>query len=151
MIEHFQKEPQCIGVDVSLVISAKYRRVVFDGDVDAVIREVCLEIEKRYEIKFLEIGIDRDYVHFLVQSVATNSVTKVVRTVRRVTAREVCRHSSGVKKQLWGGEFWSDGYFASMVGKHGDEQVIARCVQGQGSSHVQDYKKINSANQLALL
>ena len=50
MIEHFQKEPQCIGVDVSLVISAKYRRVVFDGEVDAVLREMCLEIEKRYGI-----------------------------------------------------------------------------------------------------
>ena len=89
-------------------------------------------------------------MHFLVQSVPTNSVTKVVRTVKSVTAREVCRRSSDVKKQLWGGEFWSDGYFASMVDKHGDEQVIARCVQGQGSSHVQDYKTIHSANQLAL-
>ena len=89
-------------------------------------------------------------MHFLVQSVATNSVTKVVRTVKRVTAREVCRHSSGVKKQLWGGEFWSDGYFASTVNKHGDEQVIARYVQGQENGQAQDYKKIHSANQLAL-
>jgi len=31
----------------------------------------------------------------------------------------LCRH---VKKQLWGGEFWSDGYFVGTVGKHGDEE-----------------------------
>ena len=62
----------------------------------------------------------------------------MVRTVKRVTAREVFRRCPGVKKQLWGGEFWRGGYFASMVGKHGDEQVIARCVQGQGNSHVQE-------------
>ncbi|HEY9659176.1 MAG TPA: transposase, partial [Allocoleopsis sp.] len=52
-----------------LVFPAKYRRAVFDEQVDAVLREVCLEIEKRYEIKFIEIGVDKDHVHFLVQSV----------------------------------------------------------------------------------
>ena len=49
----------------------KYRRAVFDERVDEVLREVCLEIEKRYEIKFVEIGVDKDHVHFLVQSVPT--------------------------------------------------------------------------------
>ncbi|CCW32082.1 transposase (fragment) [Xenorhabdus nematophila F1] len=37
-----------------------------------------------------------------------------------------------MKKILWGGEFWTDGYFASTVGKHGDEQMIGRYVQNQG-------------------
>jgi REP element-mobilizing transposase RayT len=49
-----------------LVCPAKYRRVVFDEAVDAVLREVCLDISLRYEIIFLEIGIDRDHVHFLI-------------------------------------------------------------------------------------
>jgi len=37
-----------------------------------------------------------------------------------------------VKKKLWSGEFWSDGYFASTVGKHGDEAMIGKYVKGQG-------------------
>ena len=61
-----------------LVFPAKYRRAVFDIDVDKVLKEVCLDIEKRYEVKFLEIGTDSDHVHFLVQSVPTYSVTKLV-------------------------------------------------------------------------
>jgi len=48
------------------VCPTKYRRVVFNGDVDAVLREVCLEIAARYEVTFLEIGTDRDDVHFLM-------------------------------------------------------------------------------------
>jgi len=52
-----------------LVFPAKYRRVVFDAAVDAVLQEVCLDIAKRYEITFLAIGTDGDHVHFLVQSV----------------------------------------------------------------------------------
>ena len=61
-----------------LVFPAKYRRAVFDQAVDQVIKEVCLEIETRYQINFLEIGTDKDHVHFLVQSVPTYSVTKIV-------------------------------------------------------------------------
>ena len=54
-----------------------------------------------------------------------------------------------VKKRLWGGEFWSDGYFASTVGKHGDEQMIAKYVKQQGKE-VSVYQKLHSDHQLAL-
>ena len=49
-----------------LVFPAKYRRVVFDGAVDEELRNICLDMELRYELKFLEIGTDKDHVHFLV-------------------------------------------------------------------------------------
>ena len=61
---------------------AKYRRAIFDGHVDGVLKEVCLDIEKRYQVKFLEIGTDKDHVHFLVQSVPTYSVTRVVTLIK---------------------------------------------------------------------
>jgi len=51
---------------------------VFAGSVNQVFQKVCLGIGKRYQIKFLEIGIDEDHVHFLVQSVTTYNVTKIV-------------------------------------------------------------------------
>ena len=50
-----------------IVFPAKYRKAVFDKNVDTTLKDVCLEIEKRYEIKFLEIGTDDDHVHFLIQ------------------------------------------------------------------------------------
>nr|AKS10327.1 Transposase IS200 like protein [Rickettsia endosymbiont of Ixodes pacificus] len=52
-------------------------------------REVCLDIEKRYQVKFLEIGTDQDHVHFLIQSVPTYSVTKIVTMVKSITARQI--------------------------------------------------------------
>jgi len=54
-----------------VVCAAKYRRVIFSEHVDEVLREACLEIAKRYEMVFLEIGTDRNHVHFLIQSVPT--------------------------------------------------------------------------------
>ena len=130
-----------------LVFPAKYRRVVFDDQVDQVLQGVCLEIEKRYQIKFLEIGTDKDHVHFLVQSVPTYSVTKLVTIIKSMTAREIFRLCPQVKKKLWGGEFWSDGYFASSVGKHGDENMIGKYVKNQGKK---EYKKLYADYQLAL-
>jgi len=61
-----------------LVFPAKYRRAVFDKHFDKELKDICLDIEKRYQVKFLEIGTDNDHVHFLVQSVPTYSVTKIV-------------------------------------------------------------------------
>lgn len=76
MSEYIHKSHNVSVLLYHLVFPAKYRRAVFDEQVDEVLREVCLEIEKRYEIKFIEIGVDKDHVHFLVQSVPTYSVTK---------------------------------------------------------------------------
>lgn len=125
-----------------LVFPAKYRRIVFDLTVEQAIKEVCLEIEARYQINFLEIGTDKDHVHFLIQSVPTYSVTKIVTTIKSITAREIFKRCPEVKKQLWGGEFWSDGYFAATVSKHGDEKVISKYVQNQGDDYEQLYENV---------
>jgi REP element-mobilizing transposase RayT len=129
-----------------LVFPAKYRRTVIDETVDVVLKEVCLDIEKRDEVKLLEIGTDKDHVHFLVQSVPTYRVTKRVTMIKSLTAREVFKRCPQVKSKLWGGEFWSDGYFASTVGKHGNEDMIGKYVKNQG----QQYEKLHEAHQLSL-
>jgi REP element-mobilizing transposase RayT len=71
MSEYIHKRHKVRVLLYYLVFPAKYRRAVFDEQVDAVLREVCLEIEKRYEVKFVEMGVDKDHVHFLVQAVPT--------------------------------------------------------------------------------
>ena len=124
-----------------LVCPAKYRKVVFDERVDDVLKATCLEIARRYEIEFLEIGTDKDHVHFLIQSVPMYSPTKIVKTVKSITAKEVFRRYPEVKRQLWGGEFWSDGYFINTVGQHGSESVIMKYIQNQGKE--QEYKQLH--------
>ena len=141
MSKHIYKSHNVTVLLYHLVFPAKYRRVVFDGGVDRGLKEVCLEIEQRYQIKFLEIGMDKDHVHFFIQVVPTYSVTKVVTMLKSLTARKVFQRCPQVKKQLWGGEFWSDGYYASTVGQHGNEQMIAKYVKEQGSTYTQLHKQ----------
>nr|WP_142785346.1 IS200/IS605 family transposase [Changchengzhania lutea] len=81
-------------------------------------------IEKRFEIKFLEIGSDENHVHFLVQSVPMYSPKQIVQTIKSILARKIFRLYPEVKEQLWGGQFWSDGYYVNTVGQYANEEVI---------------------------
>src|SRR3990172_12229623 len=91
MSEYIHKNHNVTVLLYHLVFPAKYRRAVVDATVSGVVKDVCLEIEKRYLVKFLEIGTDEDHVHFLIQSVPTYSVTKVVTLIKSVTTRELFR------------------------------------------------------------
>ena len=132
MSEHIRRSHNVSVLLYHIVCPAKYRRAVFSPEVDKVLRDVCLEIAARYEITFLEIGTDRDHVHFLVQTIPPYSPTKLVRVIKSLTAREVFRRVPAVKKYLWGGEFWSDGYYICTVGRHGSEGEIQRYIAAQG-------------------
>ena len=146
MSEYIHKSHNVTVLIYHLVLPAKYRCAVFDEGIDAVLKEICLDIEKRYQMKFLEIGTDKDHVHFLIQSVPTYSVTKIVKMLKSLTAREVFKRCPQVKRILWGGEFWTDGYFATTVGKHGNENTISDYVRKQGS----EYQKLHEDRQLSL-
>jgi putative transposase len=124
-----------------IVCPAKYRRVVFTADVDEKLKEICLEISRRFEITFLEIGTDQDHVHFLVQSVPMLSPKRIVQIIKSITAREIFRACPEVKKQLWGGESWSNGYFVNTVGQHGNETTIRKYIQDQGAEYKQLHKE----------
>lgn len=88
----------------------------------------------------MEIGTDKDHVHFLIQSVLSKSSQEIIRVVKSITAKRVFAEHPEVKKKLWGGEFWSDGYFVTSVGKNTNEAVIQKYVKQQGTQD--EYKQL---------
>ena len=128
-----------------LVFPAKYRKKVFTERVKKLLRAICIGIEKRYEIRFLEIGLEEDHVHFLVQSVPMYSPKKLVQTIKSITAKKIFLIHPEVKEILWGGEFWTKGYYVNTVSKHGNETVISEYVRSQGKS---DYEELYKQQQL---
>jgi putative transposase len=108
--------------------------VIFDGRVSRAVKDICLEIQKRYELHFVEIGEDDDHIHFLIQSVPKYAPTTIARMVKSLTAREVLKKLPWVRDELWGGQVWSDGYFINTVGKHRSEQAIRRYIRQQGKT-----------------
>ena len=142
MSEYVHKSHNVSVLLYHFVCPAKYRRIVFSEAVDQTLKDTCLEISKRYEIEFIEIGTDKDHVHFLIQSIPTMSASRIIQTIKSITAKEIFKLHPEVKEQLWGGEFWTKGYYVNTVGRHGDENSIQAYVQSQG--RMDEYKKIHS-------
>ena len=148
MSEYVHKSHNFSVLIYHFVCPSKYRRIVFSEAVDKSLVYVCSEISKRYEIHFLEIGTDKDHVHFLIQSVPTLSRTKIVTTVKSILARELFKSHPEIKKQLWGGSLWTSGYFVNTVGRFGDEQTLSNYVRTQELE--KDYSLLHREKQLSL-
>ena len=138
--EYIHKSHNVTMILYHYVCPVKYRQVAFEeSEVEKVLLETCAEIEKRYEIRFLEIGSDIDHVHFLVQSVPDLSPTQIIRTIKSITASRIFKECPQVKEKLWGGAFWTSGFFVNTVGLHGNEETLARYVREQGKER--EYRK----------
>ena len=109
---------------------------------------MCKNIESRFEIHFLEIGADENRVHFLMESVPMLSLKSIVQVVKNITAREFFRIHPEMKQQLWGGQFWTDGYCIDTVGQYANEEIIQKYIHEQDDDK-KIYKKFHS-NQLRL-
>ena len=137
MSEHVYKHHNKTLLLYHLVFPAKYRREVFSESVSSTLREVCIGISMQYEIRFVEVGMDEDHVHFLVQSVPTMSVSKIVTIIKSITAREIFSRHKEVKKFLCGGNLWTSGFYANTVSEYSNAEGIKQYIANQGS-----YRKI---------
>jgi REP element-mobilizing transposase RayT len=142
MSEHVHKSHNKSLLLYHFVCPIKYRRSVLTEAVSKTFKEVCLKIEERYEMNFLEIGLDGNHVHFLIQGVPNDAPKKIIGAVKSITAKEIFRLHPEVKQQLWGGKFWTSGYYVNTVGQYGNEDIIKKYLQNQGKS---DYEKLHSS------
>lgn len=117
-----------------LVCAIKYRRNVLTDEVTNTIVNVCLDITDKYGIDFIEVGTDVNHIHYLIQTQPKYSPTQIVTMIKSITARMVFKINPEVKKKLWGGEFWSDGYWMVTVSQNSTEQAIRDYVREQGNN-----------------
>ena len=94
-------------------------------------KDICLEFGPSYEIDFLEIGIDTDHVHFLIQTIPNIKLSNQIKKIKSITAKYIFTHHSEVKKFLWGGKFWGSGYYVNTVG-NANMNIITNYVKNQG-------------------
>jgi REP-associated tyrosine transposase len=139
MSEHITKEHNKTLLLFHLVCPARYRQDVFTKEVAQTLKGICQEIEKCYEIYYVEIGTDVNHVHFLIQTVPV-MMSRFVQITKSITARELFARRPEVKKQLWGGKFWTSGYYLNTVGRFGNEEVIRNYVKNQGKIYKQIHR-----------
>ena len=113
-------------------ITVKYRRKILTPDIETTITGIAREFKDRYFLDIKTIGFDGDHVHFYLQALPKYSGGQIVRLIKSITAYQIFHRHPKVKEYLWGGEFWTDGYYIGTVSPHGSKEVIINYIKNQG-------------------
>jgi putative transposase len=140
MAEHLIKSHNKNLIIFHLVCPVKYRRKVFTEENQKTLKSICLELGIRYEYNFLEIGVDEDHAHFLIQTIPNIWISGMVKTIKSITAKRMFEAHPEVKTFLWGKQFWTDGYYINTVGRYGNLSMLENYVQKQG---IKNYVQIH--------
>jgi len=119
-----------------IVFPVKYLRALLRPEIEAELVRIAGEIQERYEIEFEQMGADRDHIHLLCSAHPKVSIGRIVRTFKSITAIELFKTFPALQDELWGGEFWSDGYYVATVGERNNWETVARYVKNQGHQPV---------------
>jgi len=112
-----------------LVWAPKYRKWVLRGEIRETAKEFFGEILEARDCEIEEMEIADDHVHIFASIPPRYSVGEMVRVLKSVSAKEIFRRHPEVKKELWGGEFWEDGYFVRTVGDKVTSEIIKKYIK----------------------
>jgi REP element-mobilizing transposase RayT len=110
----------------------KYRKALINKKIEKVILESISGIEERYAIEVSHVGFDQNHVHLLTRFLPKYSGGQVIKLVKSLSAKAVFREVPEVKNELWGGEFWTDGYYIATISGKGNKAVIEKYIKNQG-------------------
>ena len=125
-----------------IVFPVKYRKALISKEIDKTIVKISEEISERFQVEFEQIGCDKDHIHILCSFHPKYSIGQVVRLYKSITAREMFKAHPEIKKDLWGGEFWTDGYYVATVGERGSWEVVEKYIRNQGKEPKQEQLRL---------
>ncbi len=114
-----------------LVWIPKYRKHILDKEVSDYIKVIFDMIAEEYEFRIDTMGVMEDHVHVFVEVPPRYSPARVVQIMKSISAREVFSKFPNLRKQLWAGELWNDGYFVRSVGDEVTADVIRKYIEYQ--------------------
>ena len=120
----------------------KYRKALLSEQIAQTIKTISLAIQERYALEIEQIGCDQDHIHLLCSAHPKYAPGKIVRLFKSIVARELFKRFPNLKQELWGGEFWSDGYYISTVGERGNWQAVERYIKAQGKNPQQEQLRL---------
>jgi putative transposase len=109
----------------------KYRKMILGGKLAKRLKMTFEEISERDEFEMDTMEVKDDHVHLFLSAPPRYSPAEIVQIIKSISAKMVFKQFPEVKKELWGGEFWSDGYFVRSVGDKVTSEVIRRYIKYQ--------------------
>ena len=122
-----------------MVTAVKYRKSLLNKDVEEYIKKTLRGISERYEIIIDEIGFDKNHIHIFCGASPKLSPLRIISIIKSITARMVFEKFPKLKKkELWGGEFWSDGKYIGTVGEATSEKTIKNYIRNQSIDKIDE-------------
>lgn len=115
-----------------IVFPVKYRKALLSESIVHALKEIAVQIAERYELEIEEMGCDQNHIHLLCSFHPKYAGGQIVRLFKSITSQQLFRQFPDLKQELWGGEFWSDGYYLATIGERGTLQILERYVRNQG-------------------
>ena len=112
-----------------LVWSPKYRKGLLTGELAKRVEELFREIGEAHDITIEEMEVSVDHVHIFCSFPPRYAISDVVGRLKGLSARAVFKEFAWVRRRLWGGELWEDGYFARTVGDKVTAEVIRQYIR----------------------
>jgi len=113
-------------------LTVKYRKALLNKHVEQTIIDSLRGIKERYAIEITQVGFDQNHLHFLLRFLPKYSGGQVIKLIKSITAKTVFKDVLEIKQELWGGEFWTDGYYIATISGRGDKKIIEQYIKSQG-------------------
>jgi len=91
--------------------------------------QLIREISEDYGFEIIEMEVSVDHIHILLSFPPKYSIGEVVRNIKSNSARQLFREFPSLKKRLWSGELWSDGYFVRTVGERMTGEIVKKYIK----------------------
>lgn len=115
-----------------LVFTVKYRKALLRGDIERSLYTISHELEERFDFEIEKMGADLNHVHLLCSFHPKYSIGSTVNMYKSNVAKQLFKHHPDLRRELWGGEFWTDAYYAATVGERGNWSVVEKYITNQG-------------------
>ena len=115
-----------------MVMCVKYRKkMLLEQTRIEFLKEIMQGLALRYYFKFEAIGIDEDHFHVVLGAAPKYAPSQIMSIIKSWSARLIFKKYPYIRKELWGGEFWSDGGHIDTVSEYGGLERIKKYVKEQ--------------------
>ncbi len=114
-----------------LVWVPKYRARILGGEVGQYLKEVFERVAEEYAFHIMRVAIMADHVHILLKAPPSYSPSELVQVMKSISARELFKKFPKMKKLMWSGKIWNEGYFVRSIGDKLTADVIKKYIEYQ--------------------
>ena len=114
-----------------LVWVPKYRARILGVEEKQYLKKVFKEIAEEYEFNIDTMEVMEDHVHVFIEAPPSYAPARVVQIMKSISAKELYKRYPELRKKMWSGAIWEEGYFVRSVGDVVTSEVIRKYINYQ--------------------